>query len=85
MTSLRSYVSNFFSVRHAFQAAKQQWVLELMLLSLHGVVLWGFSSPLSKALVLTHYGLFLLWQHLSGASKLTSRLLPLRFFWKEGC
>ena len=62
MTSLRSHVSNFFSVRHAFQAAKQQWVLGLMLLSLHGVVLWGFSSPLSKALVLTHYGLFLLWQ-----------------------
>ena len=62
MTSLRSHVSNFFSVRQAFQAAKQQWVLGLMLLSLHGVVLWGFSSPLSKALVLTHYGLFLLWQ-----------------------
>jgi signal transduction histidine kinase len=62
MTSLRSHVTNFFSVRQAFQEAKQQWVLGLMLLSLHGVVLWGFSSPLSKALVLTHYGLFLLWQ-----------------------
>lgn len=54
---------------------RQQWILALLLLSLHGVVLWGFDSALTRALLLTHYGLFLLWQpiwrgeqHLSPAS-----------------
>ena len=40
----------------------QQWALALMLLSLHGVMLWGFDSSLAKTLLLSHYGLFLLWQ-----------------------
>lgn len=54
---------------------RQQWILALLLLSLHGVVLWGFDSALTRALLLIHYGLFLLWQpiwrgeqHLSTAS-----------------
>lgn len=33
-----------------------------MLLSLHGVMLWGFDSALATTLLLSHYGLFLLWQ-----------------------
>ncbi len=40
----------------------QRWALPLMLLSLHGVMLWGFDSLLTKTLLLSHYGLFLLWQ-----------------------
>lgn len=40
----------------------QQWMLGLMLLSLHGVMLWGFDDPLQKGLLLCHYGLFLIWQ-----------------------
>ena len=39
-----------------------QWALSLLLLSLHGVMLWGFDSALTKTLLLSHYGLFLLWQ-----------------------
>lgn len=40
----------------------QQWMLGLMLLSFHGVLLWGFEDPLQKGLLLCHYGLFLIWQ-----------------------
>ncbi|MCB5190263.1 HAMP domain-containing histidine kinase [Methylobacillus arboreus] len=40
----------------------QQWMLGLMLLSFHGVLLWGFDDPLQKSLLLCHYGLFLIWQ-----------------------
>ena len=39
-----------------------QWMLGLMLLSFHGVLLWGFDDPLQKGLLLCHYGLFLIWQ-----------------------
>lgn len=41
---------------------RHQWVLAMLLLSLHGVMLWGFDSMLTKTLLLSHYGLFLLWQ-----------------------
>lgn len=41
---------------------RHQWSLALLLLSLHGVMLWGFDSTLTKTLLLSHYGLFLLWQ-----------------------
>jgi len=44
------------------QRQPQQWGLALLLLSLHGVMVWGFDSILTKALLLSHYGLFLLWQ-----------------------
>jgi hypothetical protein len=40
----------------------QRWALALLLLSLHGVMLWGFDAPLTKTLLVIHYGLFLLWQ-----------------------
>ncbi len=50
-----------------------QWALALLLLSLHGVMLWGFDSTLTKTLLLSHYGLFLLWQPIwRGEQKLSS-------------
>ena len=41
---------------------QRQWALGFMLLTLHAVLLWGFNSPLQKALLICHYGFFLLWQ-----------------------
>ncbi len=43
-------------------SVSQRWALALLLLTLHGVMLWGFDSPLNQALLVMHYGLFLLWQ-----------------------
>lgn len=53
-------------------AAQQQWALALMLLSLHGVVTWGFDTSLQRALLICHYGLFLLWQPVWGTRKILS-------------
>ena len=50
---------------HAYRPSAstlQQWMLGLMLLSFHGVLLWGFDDLLQKSLLLCHYGLFLIWQ-----------------------
>ena len=41
---------------------QNQWELGLMLLSLHAVLVWGFDGPFEKALIICHYGFFLLWQ-----------------------
>lgn len=41
---------------------ERQWELALMLLSLHGVLLWGFDDMVDRTIILCHYGLFLLWQ-----------------------
>ncbi|HQR59753.1 MAG TPA: ATP-binding protein [Methylophilaceae bacterium] len=52
--------------------ARQQYALALLLLSLHGVMIWGFDTPLTQTLLLMHYGLFLLWQPVwRGEQKLT--------------
>ncbi|MEQ1600304.1 MAG: ATP-binding protein [Methylophilaceae bacterium] len=40
----------------------QQLALAFMLLTLHGVLLWGFTTPVYKALLICHYGFFLVWQ-----------------------
>lgn len=40
----------------------QQFALAFMLLTLHGVLLWGFTTPVYKALLICHYGFFLVWQ-----------------------
>lgn len=40
----------------------RHWALGLMLLSLHGILIWGFDEPLQKGLLLCHYGFFLMWQ-----------------------
>ncbi len=41
---------------------ERQWELALMLLSLHVVLLFGFNDIVDRAIILCHYGLFLLWQ-----------------------
>jgi signal transduction histidine kinase len=50
-----------------------------MLLSLHGVIIWGFDTPLQKALLLCHYGLFLVWQPVWRARKILSLQSTLLF------
>src|SRR5687768_10159237 len=39
-------------------------LMAIMILSLHGLLVWGDSSHLQHALFLCHYGCFLLWQPL---------------------
>ncbi|HEX9686137.1 MAG TPA: ATP-binding protein [Burkholderiales bacterium] len=43
-------------------AARPQWWLGLMLLALHASLAWGIADWWSRALLLAHFGLFLLWQ-----------------------
>lgn len=43
-------------------SGQRHWALGLMLLSLHGVLMWGFDDPMQKGLLLSHYGFFLIWQ-----------------------
>ncbi len=53
----------FNTIKLTFLSIKQrQWALGFMLLTLHAILLWGFNSPLQKALLICHYGFFLLWQ-----------------------
>ncbi|HET6756840.1 MAG TPA: hypothetical protein VFH21_04420, partial [Burkholderiales bacterium] len=43
-------------------AMRPHWWLALMLLALHAALAWGIESWWSRALLLSHFGLFLLWQ-----------------------
>jgi signal transduction histidine kinase len=43
-------------------AAHPQWWLGLMLLALHASLAWGITDWWSRAFLLAHFGLFLLWQ-----------------------
>jgi hypothetical protein len=43
-------------------ALHRQWRLALMLLALHGSLAWGIQPWWAPALLLAHFGLFLLWQ-----------------------
>ncbi|HEU4707960.1 MAG TPA: ATP-binding protein [Methylophilaceae bacterium] len=43
-------------------AKTRHWSLGLMLLSLHGALMGDFTDPLEIGLLITHYGLFLMWQ-----------------------
>ncbi len=47
-----------------FVATHAHWWLGLMLLALHAAIAWGIDTPWVAALLLTHFGLFLLWQPL---------------------
>lgn len=49
-------------IRASAAPSQRQWALSLMLLSLHGALIWGFNDPLQKSLLLCHYGFFLMWQ-----------------------
>ena len=52
-------------------AIRQQHWLSLALLALHGALMLELSDPLARALMLSHFGLFLLWQPLwRGGEKL---------------
>jgi len=43
-------------------AARPQWWLGLMLIALHASLAWGITDWWSRAFLLAHFGLFLLWQ-----------------------
>jgi signal transduction histidine kinase len=57
----RLFLHRYFT--RAFSSANQQQLaLAFMLLTLHGVLLWGFDTLFYKALLICHYGFFLVWQ-----------------------
>jgi signal transduction histidine kinase len=47
-----------------FVATHAHWWLGLMLLALHAGIAWGIDAPWAPPLLLSHFGLFLLWQPL---------------------
>jgi hypothetical protein len=49
-------------IHRLLPALRQQDWLALTLLALHGALTLGIETPASKALLLTHFGCFLLWQ-----------------------
>ena len=52
------------SIQRAIAAIRQQHWLSLALLALHGALLLELADPLARALLLSHFGFFLLWQPL---------------------
>lgn len=46
----------------AKRLSEYQWTLALMLLTLHGVLVMDPGSALQKAMLVAHYGFFLMWQ-----------------------
>ena len=60
-------------------ATQRQWALGLMLLTLHGLLLSGFGTPIEKALLICHYGLFLMWQPIWKAQEKLSKSVALLF------
>ena len=51
-------------VARATAALRQQHWLSLALLALHGALILDLANPLAQALMLSHFGFFLLWQPL---------------------
>ena len=43
-------------------ASRPQWWLGAMLLALHAALAWGIDSLVSRAMLLAHFGVFLIWQ-----------------------
>ena len=43
-------------------ASRPQWWLGAMLLALHASLAWGIDGLFSRAMLLAHFGLFLIWQ-----------------------
>jgi hypothetical protein len=55
-------------------ATHPQWWLGSMLLALHAALAWGIADLWSRAFLVAHFGLFLLWQPVwRGESKVESR------------
>ena len=58
-------------IQRAIAAIRQQHWLSLALVSLHGALMLELTDPLARALLLSHFGFFLLWQPLwRGGQKL---------------
>ncbi|MGH8743891.1 MAG: hypothetical protein ACREUY_06395, partial [Burkholderiales bacterium] len=57
------------TLSESFVASRQQWFLGLMLLALHAVLVFGIDSWLARGFVLTHFGLFLIWQPILGGQR----------------
>ncbi len=57
------------SLNEAFIVSRQQWFLGLMLLALHAVLTLDIESWLARGFVLTHFGLFLMWQPIWGGER----------------
>lgn len=55
--ALRSAAERYARLRHHGNR-----ILALMLISLHAAVVWGHGQAWGQAVILVHYGLFLLWQ-----------------------
>ena len=57
---------------------RQEHWLSLTLLALHGALLLELGDPLAKALLLSHFGSFLMWQRYGAANAASS---PARPYW----
>lgn len=49
---------------HRLTGTHPQWWLGAMLLALHAALAWGIDSLMARAMLLTHFGIFLMWQPL---------------------
>ncbi|NIO41881.1 MAG: sensor histidine kinase [Burkholderiales bacterium] len=64
--------------KRAIGSLRQEHWLSLMLLALHGGLVMELTDPLARALLTTHFGLFLLWQPLwRGEQRLVLRQVVL--------
>ena len=64
MTMNPEATAHLSSIQRAIAAIRQQHWLSLALLVLHGALLLELADPLARALLLSHFGFFLLWQPL---------------------
>ncbi len=61
--------TGILSLSQNFVASRQQWFLGLMLLALHAVLVLEIDNWLARGFVLSHFGLFLLWQPIWGGER----------------
>ncbi|HMK14528.1 MAG TPA: hypothetical protein VK460_05900 [Burkholderiales bacterium] len=61
--------AGIISLSQNFVASRQQLFLGLMLLALHAVLVLEIDGWLARAFVLSHFGLFLLWQPIWGGER----------------
>ena len=65
-------------INRLIASLRQEHWLSLMLLALHGALVLELTDPLARALLTTHFGLFLLWQPLwRGEQQLVGRQVAL--------
>jgi signal transduction histidine kinase len=72
---MASEINSGSVVARAVAALRQQHWLCMMLLALHGALTLGLTDPLARALLLSHFGFFLLWQPLLRGEQ---KLIPLQ-------